>query len=128
MASITKGYRVWPHRLGNTAMTSVLTRLLVVGFLGALLPETAAAESAPPGKYECWFYSTPQPLQNFSLEDGTYTDASGVSGSVTISGDKMLFSGGHRNGRTGIYNGGNPPTISFYNADGEQVLLCQLAP
>jgi hypothetical protein len=58
---------------------------------------------------------------------GTYTDASGVSGSVTISGDKMLFSGGHLNGRTGIYNGGNPPTISFYNADGEQILLCQLA-
>ena len=22
--------------------------------------------------------------------------------------------------------GGNPPTISFYNADGERVLLCQL--
>ena len=108
-------------------MTSVLTRLLVVGFLGALLPETAAAESAPPGKYECWFYSTPQPLQNFSLEAGTYTDASGVSGSVTISGDKMLFSGGHLNARTGIHNGGNPPAISFYNADGEQVLLCQLA-
>ena len=108
-------------------MTPVLTRLLVVGFLGALLPETAAAESPSPGKYACWFYSTPQPLKNFSLEDGTYTDASGVSGFVTMSGDKMLFSGGHLKGRTGIYNGGNPPTISFYNADGEQILLCQLA-
>ena len=108
-------------------MTSVLRCLIVVGFLGALLPETAAAESAPAGNYACWFYNTPQPLKNFSLSDGTYTDASGVSGSIAVSGNKMLFRGGNLNDRTGIYNGGNPPTISFYNADGEQVLLCQLA-
>ena len=44
---------------------------------------------------------------------------------VTVSGSKLHFSGGNLDGRTGIYNGGNPPTISFYNADGEEVLLCQ---
>jgi len=107
-------------------MNSTLTRLVVVGVLGVLLPEAAAADTAPPGQYECWFYSTPQPLQNFSLADGGYTDASGMSGSITITGDRLLFKGGHLNGRTGIYDGGNPPTISFYNADGERVLLCQL--
>ena len=111
---------------GNTAL-SILTRLLVVGVLGAVSAGVAAADSVIPGRYACWFYDTPQPLQNFSLEDGSYTDASGVSGSVTFSGDRILFAGGHLNNRTGIYNGGNPPTISFYNADGEQVLLCQLA-
>jgi len=36
------------------------------------------------------------------------------------------FSGGHLDGRNGLYQDGNPPTISFYNADGERVLLCQL--
>ena len=109
-------------------MNSLLTRLLVIGGLGASLAGAAAADSVALGRYACWFYDTPQPLQNFSLEDGRYTDASGVGGSVTLSGDKMLFAGGHLNNRTGIYNGGNPPTISFYNADGEQVLLCQLTP
>ena len=113
-------------------MNSTLTRVVVIGVLGVLLPEAAAADRAPPGQYECWFYmnagstAPPQPLQNFSLADGGYTDASGMSGSVTITGDRLLFKGGHLNGRTGIYDGGNPPTISFYNADGERVLLCQL--
>jgi len=93
--------------------------------LAATLPCVLAAKGAPPGRYECWFYNTPQPLKNFTLKDGTYIDASGVSGSVTISGKKLKFSGGNLDGRTGIYNGGNPPTISFYNADGEEVLLCQ---
>ena len=78
------------------------------------------------GKYECWFYSTPQPLHNFSLAEGSYTDASGVSGSITVSGDEVHFAGGNLDGRTGIYRPGNPPTISFINADGEVILLCGL--
>lgn len=99
--------------------------LAVIGVLGALLPRAVFAEAVPSGTYECWFYSTPQPLQNLTLADGAYTDASGISGSVRVLGHKMRFSGGKLDGRTGIYNGGNPPTISFYNADGEQVLMCQ---
>ena len=108
------------------AIYSVLPRLLVVGALGVLWAEPAAAESAPAGKYECWFYSTPQPLHDFSLAVGSYTDASGVRGSVTVSGDEIHFSGGNLDRRTGIYRPGTPPTISFVNADGEVVLLCGL--
>lgn len=93
--------------------------------LAATWPGVLAAKGIPPGPYECWFYNTPQPLKNFTLKGGTYIDASGVSGSVTISGKKLKFSGGNLDGRTGIYNGGDPPTFSFYNADGEEVLLCQ---
>ena len=107
-------------------MRSVPTRLVVLGVLAASLPQAAVAERAPLGKYECWFYSTPQPLQNFSLAEGSYTDASGVSGSVTVSGEEIHFSGGNLDGRTGIYRRGNPPTISFVNADGEVILLCGL--
>jgi hypothetical protein len=107
-------------------MASGLICLLVVGILGALWPGAAAAEGAPLGKYECWFYSTPQPLHNFSLAEGSYTDASGVSGSVTVWGDEIHFKGGNFDGRTGIYRPGNPPTISFVNADGEVILLCGL--
>lgn len=108
-------------------MRSVPTRLVVLGVLAALLPQAALAESAPSGNYECWFYSTPQPLKNFTLKGDTYVDASGKSGSVIISGGTIHFSGGNLDGRTGIYQGGNPPTISFVNADGEVILLCQLA-
>ncbi len=93
--------------------------------IAAVWPSILAAKGIPPGPYECWFYNTPQPLKNFTLKDGTYIDASGASGSVTVSAKKLKFSGGALDGRSGIYNGGNPPTISFYNADGEEVLLCQ---
>jgi hypothetical protein len=104
-------------------------RLSAIAFgvfaLAAMLPGVATAKAVPPGRYECWFYTTPQHLKDFTLSGSTYIDASGVSGSVTISGNKLTFRGGNLDGRTGIYNGGNPPTISFYNADGEEVLLCQ---
>ncbi len=104
-------------------------RLRAIAFgvfaLAAMLPGALAAKAVPPGRYECWFYTTPQHLKDFTLNGSTYIDASGVSGSVTISGKKLTFRGGNLDGRTGIYNGGNPPTISFYNADGEEVLLCQ---
>ena len=108
-------------------MRLVCTRRIALGLFAAaaLLPGVAGAKGAPPGRYECWFYNTAQPLKNFTLKDGTYVDASGASGSVTVSGNKLHFKGGSLDGRTGIYNGGNPPTISFYNADGEEVLLCQ---
>jgi hypothetical protein len=108
-------------------MRLVRTRRIALGLFAAaaLLPGVAGAKGAPPGRYECWFYNTAQPLKNFTLKDGTYIDASGVSGSVTVSGKELKFSSGNLDGRTGIYNGGNPPTISFYNADGEEVLLCQ---
>ena len=69
------------------------------------LAEHLAAKGVPAGPYECWFYNTPHPLKNFTLKDGTYIDASGAGGSVTISGKKLKFSGGNLDGRTGIYNG-----------------------
>jgi hypothetical protein len=106
-------------------MASATVRLLLVGILGVLWSRAAAAENVPTGNYECWFYSTPQPLHNFSLAAGSYTDASDVRGSVTVSGDEIRFSGGNLDGRTGIYRP-DPPTISFVNADGEVVLLCGL--
>jgi len=105
----------------------VQRRPIALGVLGliAALPSIVAAKGAPPGHYECWFYNTPQPLKNFTLKDSTYVDAAGVTGSVTMSGKTIKFSGGNLDRKTGIYNGGSPPTISFYNADGEEVLLCQ---
>jgi hypothetical protein len=102
------------------------TRLVVLGVLAVSLSQAALAEGAPSGEYECWFYSTPHPLQNFTLDGDAYVDASGKSGSVTVSGDEIHFSGASLDGRTGIYRG-DPPSISFVNADGEVILLCQLA-
>jgi hypothetical protein len=64
-----------------------------------------------PEVYECWYFSTPQPLQNFNLKCGSYTDSSGSSGSVAGSGGKMTFSGGN----------------SFVNGNGEEQFFCQLA-
>ncbi len=94
----------------------------------AMWPRLLAANGIVPGPYECWFYNTPQPHENFTLTDGQYIDASGVAGSVTVSGKTLAFKGGALDGRTGVYNGGSPPTISFYNPDGEEVLLCQRGP
>ncbi len=87
----------------------------------------AFAEDAPGGSYECWYFSTPQPLQNFNLKGASYTDSSGASGSVARSGGKMTFSGGNLNGQTAVYKGGNPPTISFIDGNGEELFFCQLA-
>jgi len=106
-------------------MNSTPIRFLVAGILVALGPGAALAGGAPLGNYDCWFYSTHQPLHNFSLAEGSYTDAKGVSGSVTVSSDELHFTGGDLNGRTGFYRP-NPPTISFVNADGEVILLCGL--
>jgi len=72
-----------------------------------MLPGVVAAKVVPPGRYECWFYTTPQHLKDFTLKASTYIDASGVSGSVTISGNKLAFRGGKLDGRTGIYNAGS---------------------
>ena len=48
-------------------MASVLTRLLLLDCWARRGREQPGLRGYPPGKYECWFYSTPQPLQNFSL-------------------------------------------------------------
>jgi len=101
---------------------------LTVFMLAAGWPSLLAANNVAPGPYECWFYNTPQPLKNFTLKDSKYIDASGVVGLVTVAGKTLKFKGGALDGRTGIYNGGHPPTVSFYNADGEEVLLCQRGP
>jgi hypothetical protein len=87
----------------------------------------AFAEDAPAGSYECWYFTTPQPLQNFNLKGASYTDSSGTSGSVASSGGKMTFNGGNLDGQTAVYKGGNPPTISFINGNGEERFFCQLA-
>jgi hypothetical protein len=113
-----------PFALLATSLTRLSASALSLALLLAL-PTALAAKGVPSGRYECWFYNTPQPLKNFTLKRGTYIDASGASGSVTVAGNKLTFKGGTLDGRTGIYNGGSPPTISFYNADGEEVLLCQ---
>jgi hypothetical protein len=92
-----------------------------------LIGRGAFAEDAPAGSYECWYFSTPQPLQNFNLKGASYSDSSGAGGSVTSSGGKMTFSGGNLDGQTALYKGGNPPTIRFINANGEEQFFCQLA-
>jgi hypothetical protein len=92
-----------------------------------LIGRGAFAEDAPAGSYECWYFSTPQPLQNFNLKGASYSDSSGAGGSVTSSGGKMTFSWGNLDGQTALYKGGNPPTIRFINANGEEQFFCQLA-
>ncbi|MFZ2018956.1 MAG: hypothetical protein WAU90_09820 [Methyloceanibacter sp.] len=110
-------------------MRPFLLPLLATGLFASLvlLGRGAFAETAPAGSYECWYFSTPQPLQNFNLKGGSYTDSSGASGSVTSSGGKMMFSGGNLDGQAAVYKGGNPPTISFVNGNGEEQFFCQFA-
>ncbi len=110
-------------------MRPSLLLLLATGLfsVSVLIEQTAFAEDAPAGSYECWYFSTPQPLQNFNLKGTTYTDSSGASGSVASSGGKMQFSGGNLNGQTAVYKGGNPPTISFIDKNSEELFFCQLA-
>jgi hypothetical protein len=109
-------------------MRPILPRLLAIGLasMSFFIEQSAFAEDAPAGSYECWYFSTPQPLQNFSLKGASYTDSSGASGSIESSGGKLHFSGGNLNGRTAVYKGGNPPTISFVDGNGEEQFFCQL--
>ncbi len=124
VAAITASFgETMRHRA--IAIILTLTRLVVFGIPGALWPEIARAHDIPLGEYDCWFYSTHQPLHNFNLAEGSYTDARGASGAVTVSGEEIHFGGGGLDGRTGIYRP-NPSTISFVNADGEVILLCGL--
>ncbi len=39
----------------------------------------------------------------------------------------MMFSGGNLDGHAAVYKGGNPPTISFVNGNGEEQFFCQFA-
>ncbi len=62
-------------------MRPFLLPLLATGLFASLvlLGRGAFAETAPAGSYECWYFSTPQPLQNFNLKGGSYTDSSGAT-------------------------------------------------
>jgi hypothetical protein len=56
------------------------------------------------------------PLQNFTMKGASNTN----------SGGNLQFSGGNLNGQTAVYKGGNPPTISFIDDNGEEQFFCQL--
>jgi hypothetical protein len=102
------------------------TRLFAV--LALLLSTAAAnAQSAPQGRYECWYFTSPRPLYNFALQTGgRYVDSEGNAGTIAVSGGRMQFRGGNLDGLVGVYKGGNPPTVSFINERGEERFLCQL--
>jgi len=52
--------------------------------------------------------------------------SSGATGEIENSGGNLQFSGGNLNGQAAIYKGGNPPTISFIDDNGEEPFFCQL--
>ena len=66
------------------------------------------------------------PLQNFTMKGASNTDSSGATGEIENSGRNLQFSGGNLNGQTAVYKGGNPPTISFIDDNGEEQFFCQL--
>jgi hypothetical protein len=91
------------------------------------VPQAAAANGPPPnGTYECWFFGQQQGGLNFTLTGGGgYADAAGGTGTVSISGTGMSFTGAGLDGQTGEYQGGNPPTVSLSGARKDEA-SCQL--
>lgn len=86
----------------------------------------ASAQGAPNGRYECWYFTSPRPLYNFSLPGGgVYIDAEGHRGTVKVSGNQIDFSGGNLDGLHAVYTGGNPANISFRDAQGAERFFCQ---
>ena len=53
------------------------------------------------------------------MKGASNTDSSGATGEIENSGGNLQFSGGNLNGQTAVYKGGNPPTISFIDDNGE---------
>jgi hypothetical protein len=102
--------------------------VLLVATAGSALPVIALAQGAPNGRYECWYFTSPRALYNFALPGGgVYIDSEGKRGSVTMSGTQMMFREGALDGQRAIYVGGNPPTVSFRDAQGAERFLCQRA-
>jgi hypothetical protein len=107
-----------------------LARNIALGVVAAfvLVPGLAASATAPAGSYECWYFSTPRPLYNFSVSGKGYSDSEGNEGSITLAGGQMKFVGANLDGETAVYKPGNLPTISFLDEQGAESFFCQLVP
>ena len=90
-----------------------------------ILPLIATGIVCPGGQLRMLVFQHAGPLQNFTMKGASNTDLSGATGEIENSGGNLQFSGGNY-GQTAVYKGGNPPTISFIDDNGEEQFFCQL--
>jgi hypothetical protein len=108
-------------------LTKYSRRLLFCALATLVVAPTIAEAQVPSGSYECWFFTSPRSGLNFRLAGGRYTDVENHSGTVSYSGNSMIFSGGALDGVRAQYKGGNPPSVSILGPRGDEVSTCQLA-
>jgi hypothetical protein len=89
------------------------------------------AQSVPPripiGTYGCWTYTQQRPDIAFKVTgDREYSDVRGTSGTFRLEGGRITFSGGTLDKQLAVYNGGNPPAVSFLGPGGKEAAFCQL--
>jgi hypothetical protein len=104
---------------GLTALPSLLL---------AMTTSAAAFAQAdiPPGKYECWHFSTPLPGMAFTIKGGgQYVDVEGKSGTYTLSNGQIAFRGGAFDGQHAVFRAGRPPTIAILDPSGGETESCQ---
>ena len=98
-----------------------------VAVIATAWPMLALAQGdIPTGKYECWYFSTPLPGMNFTIQGGgRYLDVQGKSGSYTLASGQIAFKGGALDGQHALYKPRNPPTIAFLGTGGRETETCQ---
>lgn len=89
-----------------------------------------AASGAKNGSYECWFFTSPRPGLNFTLQGGgRYLDSEKKAGSYTNDAGKLSFKGGALDGQSAVYHEPRgKPTVSFRNSQSREIAFCELAP
>jgi hypothetical protein len=109
---------------------SLAAALFVVPVLGPVAP--VLAQSVPIGSYGCWTYTQQRPDIAFKVTgEREYSDVRGNSGRFSIEGGRpgsaqIVFSGGTLDKQRAVYNGGNPPAVTFLGPSGKEAAFCQL--
>ncbi len=101
--------------------------LLLAAALFAVPVASALAQDVPVGSYGCWTYTQQRPDIAFSVTGaGAYNDGRGGSGTFSIEGNRIRFSGGLLDRQLAVFNGGNPPAVTILGPSGKEAAFCQL--
>jgi hypothetical protein len=101
-------------------------RLVACVFTLSAAGAAYAQSDLPPGKYECWHFSTPLPGMNLTVKGGgRYVDVEGKTGSYALTNGQIAFTGGAFDGQRAKFRPGKPPTIAIIGPGGGETETCQ---
>lgn len=106
----------------SSLLAAVLLAVPVAPVLAQNIPQ-----NIPMGSYGCWTYTMQRPDIAFNVIGvGAYRDGKGRSGTFSVDGSRIKFSGGSLDKQLAVFNGGSPPAVSMLGPSGKETAFCQL--